>query len=299
MFPPSIISLILMCFLVPQNLSLTITSWDTSQSLLVKYPEFAVFKAVSAKPFRAPCVDVKYSKTVKPSLKFEIIGVSIISPDGFAIRPLIPANCFIWAAEPLAPESAIINIELVVIEPSSLLTFDAEIFFIISLAILSVHFDHWSTTLLYFSPLVIKPSEYCVSYSSTIFFASDIIFSFDSGITKSSFPKDIPALNALWKPIPINLSQKITVSFCPQYLKIISINSEICFFVNNLFTRSKEILWCLGSMSASKNLPTLVWYVLKTGLPFSSTVSNLDTILEWTLIDLFSRPCAISSKFRK
>ena len=52
------------------------------------------------------------------------------------------------------------NIELVVIEPSSLLILDAEIFFIISLAILSVHLDHWSTTLLYFSPLVIKPSEY-------------------------------------------------------------------------------------------------------------------------------------------
>ena len=257
--PPSIISLILICFLVPQNLSLTITSWETSHNLLVKYPEFAVFKAVSASPFRAPWVDVKYSKTVKPSLKFEIIGVSIISPDGFAIRPLIPANCFIWAAEPLAPESAIMNIELVVIEPSSLLILDAEIFFIISLAILSVHLDHWSTTLLYFSPLVIKPSEYWVSYSSTIFLASDIIFSFDSGITKSSFPNEIPALNALRKPIVINLSQKTTVSFWPQYLKIISISSEICFLVNNLFTRSNEILWCFGRTSANKNLPTLLW----------------------------------------
>ena len=39
----------------------------------------------------------------------------------------------------------------------------AEIPFIISPATLSVHFDQASTTLLYFSPLVIKPSEYCVS----------------------------------------------------------------------------------------------------------------------------------------
>ena len=37
----------------------------------------------------------KYSRTDNPSLKFEIIGVSIISPDGLAISPRIPANCFI------------------------------------------------------------------------------------------------------------------------------------------------------------------------------------------------------------
>ena len=36
------------------------------------------------------------------------MGVSMISPEGLAIKPLIPANCFICAGEPLAPESAII-----------------------------------------------------------------------------------------------------------------------------------------------------------------------------------------------
>ena len=35
-----------------------VKSWATSQSLLVKYPELAVFNAVSAKPFRAPCVEL-------------------------------------------------------------------------------------------------------------------------------------------------------------------------------------------------------------------------------------------------
>jgi hypothetical protein len=30
---------------------------------------------VSAKPFLAPCVELKYSSAVKPSLKFDIIGV--------------------------------------------------------------------------------------------------------------------------------------------------------------------------------------------------------------------------------
>ena len=84
---------------------------------------------------------------------------------------------------------------------------------IISDAILSVHLDHWSMTLLYFSPLVIKPSAYWFSYSSTNFFASLIIFFLLSGITRSSFPNEIPALNAFLKPRVINLSQKITVSF--------------------------------------------------------------------------------------
>ena len=41
---------------------------------------------MSARPFLAPCVELKYSNTDKPSLKFEIIGVSIISPEGLAIE---------------------------------------------------------------------------------------------------------------------------------------------------------------------------------------------------------------------
>ena len=36
----------------------------------------------------------------------------MIDPSGLAINPRIPANWRIWAAEPLAPESAIIKIEL-------------------------------------------------------------------------------------------------------------------------------------------------------------------------------------------
>ncbi len=44
-------------------------------------------------------------------MKFEMIGVSMISPDGLAIRPRIPESCFIWAAEPRAPELAIMKME--------------------------------------------------------------------------------------------------------------------------------------------------------------------------------------------
>ena len=95
---------------VPQSVSATITSWATSTSLLVRYPEFAVFRAVSARPFLAPLVEIKYWSTVRPSRKLLVIGVSMISPDGLAIRPLMPASCRICCAFPLAPEWAMMNI---------------------------------------------------------------------------------------------------------------------------------------------------------------------------------------------
>ena len=153
---------------VPQSTCVTITSWATSTSLRVRYPEFAVFSAVSAKPFRAPWVEIKYCSTVSPSRKFAVIGVSMISPDGFAIRPRIPASCLICWVLPRAPESAIMNMLLneraswssdffpplssISSRPSSA---------IISSAIFSVTFAQISISLLYRSPLVIRPSTYC------------------------------------------------------------------------------------------------------------------------------------------
>ena len=38
--------------------------------------------AVSARPLRAPWVEMKYSSTVRPSRKLERIGFSMMSPDG-------------------------------------------------------------------------------------------------------------------------------------------------------------------------------------------------------------------------
>ena len=55
---------------------------------------------------------MKYSSTLKPSRKFERIGRSMISPVGLAIRPRMPASWRICWAEPRAPESAIMKIEL-------------------------------------------------------------------------------------------------------------------------------------------------------------------------------------------
>ena len=62
------------------------------------------------------------------------------------------------------------------------------------------------------------------------FFVSSINCVLFAGITKSSLPNEIPALNACLNPKSFNLSQNITVVFCPQNLKTISIISETVFF---------------------------------------------------------------------
>ena len=46
-------------------------------------------------------------------MKLALIGRSMISPFGFAIRPRMPASWRIWLNEPRAPELAIMKIELV------------------------------------------------------------------------------------------------------------------------------------------------------------------------------------------
>jgi hypothetical protein len=50
---------------------------------------------------------MKYCNTFRPSRKLAVIGVSMIEPSGLAIRPRMPASWRICAAEPRAPESAI------------------------------------------------------------------------------------------------------------------------------------------------------------------------------------------------
>jgi hypothetical protein len=90
--PASIMARTLMPPLVPQSSLVMMQSCATSTRRRVRYPEFAVFKAVSARPLRAPWVELKYSSTDRPSLKFEMIGLSMISPEGFAIRPRMPAS---------------------------------------------------------------------------------------------------------------------------------------------------------------------------------------------------------------
>ena len=97
---------------VPQSSSLTIISCETSTRRLVKYPESAVLRAVSAEPLRAPCVDKKNSSTDNPSTKFDVTGISTGVPSGLAIKPRIPANCVKLEILPRALEFIIMKIGL-------------------------------------------------------------------------------------------------------------------------------------------------------------------------------------------
>ncbi len=150
--PPSIIGDINIPLLVPQSTPLMTKSCATSTKRRVKYPEFAVLSAVSASPLRAPCVEIKYCNTSKPSRKLAVIGVSIIEPSGLAIKPRIPASCLICAADPRAPDSAIMKTELndfcSKTTPSSSTTLSVPKLSIITLAIFSLARDQISTTLL-------------------------------------------------------------------------------------------------------------------------------------------------------
>ena len=67
--------------------------------------------AVSARPLRAPWLEMKYSSTLIPSRRFERIGRSMIRPDGSAISPRMPASWWTWVTEPRAPEFVISMIE--------------------------------------------------------------------------------------------------------------------------------------------------------------------------------------------
>src|SRR6266542_1274411 len=78
---------------VPQSSSRTITSCATSTRRRVRYPESAVRSAVSARPFRAPWVEMKYSTTDRPSRKLDLIGRGMVSPLGLETSPRMPAIC--------------------------------------------------------------------------------------------------------------------------------------------------------------------------------------------------------------
>ena len=63
-------------------------------------------RAVSARPLRAPWVEMKYSSTVSPSRKEARMGSAMIWPWGSAMRPRMPAICRIWVMLPFVPELA-------------------------------------------------------------------------------------------------------------------------------------------------------------------------------------------------
>ena len=133
---------------VPQSSALTITSWETSTNLRVKYPALAVLRAESVKPFLEPRAEATYSKIESPCLKFPLIGSSTIFPIGSIIRPLMAESCFSCSFPALAPSESIII----------LITLPWSRLFQVKVAILSVVPSQMSLESLFFSSIVIKPS---------------------------------------------------------------------------------------------------------------------------------------------
>ena len=68
---------------------------------------------MSARPLRAPWVEMKYSRTVIPSRKLLRTGTSMIRPDGSAMRPRIAPSWPMLPLLPRAPEAVIIATGLV------------------------------------------------------------------------------------------------------------------------------------------------------------------------------------------
>jgi len=166
-----------------QSTSRIIKSCDTSTSLLVRYPESAVLKAVSDIPFLAPWAEIKYSNTSSPSRKFDLIGSSIVLPVVSAIKPRIPASCLICLSEPRAPESAIIKMLLYLSSPPRR-----------AVVIWLSASCHVSITSLYLSSSVKKPLRKCFVILSTVFSASAKIVFLASGTVISEIDTVMAAL---------------------------------------------------------------------------------------------------------
>ena len=173
----------------PQSSSAIITSCATSMSLRVKYPAVDVLKAVSAVPFLAPCVEMKYSRTSNPSLKDDFTGSSMILPAGLITKPFMPAICTGCDQEPLAPESIIENTEP---ERGRVwgMSFSIEDFTLV----------HISITLAERSSLESKPLLKCVSIISISFSAAPTSCPFSGGTIRSSMPQVVADLVAYSKP---------------------------------------------------------------------------------------------------
>ena len=178
-------------------------SCETSTKRRVKYPESAVFNAVSALPLRAPCVDKKNSATESPSLKFESTGISTDDPSGFAMIPRIPAICVKFEILPRALECIIIKIGL----STSLLAISSSSAWTLSFASF-----HVSITLLNLSSSVIRPRLYCLLILSTNFWLSPTILSLSLLVTTSAILIVIPAIVEYLNPKSFKLSSIVEVS---------------------------------------------------------------------------------------
>ena len=155
---------------------------------------------MSARPFRAPWVEMKYSSTDRPSRKFALIGRGMMSPRGLATRPRIAATCRICIMFPEAPESTIMKIGLV-------LEKDFSIDFATSL-------DAWvqiSTTSWRRSSSVTRPRSNCFWTLVGLAFVLGQDLGLVAGVT-SSIDTVTPDRVAQWNPVSFRASSDAATS---------------------------------------------------------------------------------------
>ncbi len=157
--------------------------------------------AVSARPLRAPWVEMKYSTTDRPSRKLDLIGRGIVSPLGLETSPRMPAICRTCIRFPRAPELTIIQTELVSGKAASM-----------SLATSAVACVQISMSSCRRSSSVIRPRSYSrCTLSARRSYASRICALF-GGATTSSIAIVTPALVAQWKPASFSASSAAATS---------------------------------------------------------------------------------------
>ncbi len=199
---------------------MTITSCATSTKRRVRYPAVAVRSAVSAIPLRAPCVEIKYSNTSRPSLYELRTGNSNVSPVAPAIRPFIPVICTTTDSLPRALEYTMEYTGPSLSKPARTTSV------ISSFALFQISIVRFLR-----SSFVKSPMLKLSLTSSTFFCASARIAFFSTGTARSSMPQLIPESVTFLKPRFFTRSINAAVSSCPTVSIIFATASFNSFFV--------------------------------------------------------------------
>ena len=138
---------------------------------------------------------MKYSRTVRPSRKFALIGRGMISPFGLATSPRMPAICRICIMLPRAPELTMIQTGLVRGKLASISRATS----LVALVQISISSCRRSSS-------VMTPRWYCFSILSASFSYRSRISCLRGGVTTSSIAMVTPARVAQWKPAALSAS---------------------------------------------------------------------------------------------
>ena len=157
--------------------------------------------AVSASPLRAPCVEMKYSSTDRPSRKLDLIGRGMVSPLGLDTRPRMPAICRTCIGLPRAPELTIIQTGLVSGKAASMSCATSAV------AWVQISISSWRR-----SSSVIRPRSYSRCTLSARFSYVSRIAALFGGATTSSIAIVTPDLVAQWKPASLSASSAAATS---------------------------------------------------------------------------------------